>query len=336
MEMTRQEKIIWSLLAGILVVLFLLSSTDLIIKEKETEVYPVSVIIADTTDDYYTNFRKGVDQAADEYHVDVNFITLYEKGDAAEQMELFGRELDDGAKAVVLAPVKPEECGELLGNTVLAVPVVNLGDKALGGQAMSTLSPDYREAGRLLGEAIARENAPGIPVLAYTQGLDYGYNKSVWDGLNEVLSKAGFQVSICEKERDSRLDSNGERDGGAFRRRLEEAAYSDDGKIIIAALDVESLGEAADILAGGLSYGSRAPVLYGYGSTTKLLNQMDRGLIKGLVTTNQFDMGYLSIVRAVESIGKKHSREQTVLESYYIEKDNLREPRFEKILYPIE
>mgnify|MGYP006878221175 CR=1 FL=1 len=46
--MTRQEKLIWGLMAGILIILFLLSSTDLIIKEKETTIYSVSVIIKDT------------------------------------------------------------------------------------------------------------------------------------------------------------------------------------------------------------------------------------------------------------------------------------------------
>ena len=51
MKMTRQEKIIWSLFAGVLILLFLLSSTDLIIKEKKTEIYPVSVIIGETTED---------------------------------------------------------------------------------------------------------------------------------------------------------------------------------------------------------------------------------------------------------------------------------------------
>lgn len=59
-------------------------------------------------------------------------------------------------------------------------------------------------------------------------------------------------------------------------------------------------------------------------------------MIKGLVTTNQFDAGYLSIVKAVEAIEKRGDRDQIVLESYYIEKDDLKETRFEKILYPIE
>jgi len=36
--MTKQEKLLWSLFAVVLVILFLLSSTDLIIKEKKTEI----------------------------------------------------------------------------------------------------------------------------------------------------------------------------------------------------------------------------------------------------------------------------------------------------------
>ena len=86
--MAKQEKILWGFFAGILVFLYLLSSTDLIIKEKKTEIYPVSIVIGDTTDDYYVNFRKGVEQAADDYNVDISFITLFEKEDADSQTEL--------------------------------------------------------------------------------------------------------------------------------------------------------------------------------------------------------------------------------------------------------
>ena len=51
MKMTRREKMIWSLLAGVLVLLFLLSSTDLIIKEKKTEIYPCLLYTSDAADD---------------------------------------------------------------------------------------------------------------------------------------------------------------------------------------------------------------------------------------------------------------------------------------------
>ena len=54
----RKERIFWILYGMVLVLLFLLSSTDLIIKEKETQVYAISVIVEDTVDDNYVNFRK--------------------------------------------------------------------------------------------------------------------------------------------------------------------------------------------------------------------------------------------------------------------------------------
>ena len=72
-----KEKCSGALWAGVLVLLFLMSSTDLIIKEKKVEIYPISVIIEDANDDYYVNFNKGMDKAAVEFHGDVSFITLY-------------------------------------------------------------------------------------------------------------------------------------------------------------------------------------------------------------------------------------------------------------------
>ena len=57
----KRELVLWGILCVGLILLYLLSSTDWIIKEKEVEVYPVSLIISDTSDDDYVNFRKGVD-----------------------------------------------------------------------------------------------------------------------------------------------------------------------------------------------------------------------------------------------------------------------------------
>ena len=117
----------WAAFAVVLVFLYLLSSTDLIIKEKKVEIYPVSIIVGDTTDDYYGSFRKGVEQAADEYNVDVSFITLFERGDAAYQMELVKREIDDGAGVVILEPADPLKCVQLSDETAFGSPLIVAG-----------------------------------------------------------------------------------------------------------------------------------------------------------------------------------------------------------------
>lgn len=335
MEMTRQEKLIWGLMAGILIFLFLLSSTDLIIREKETTIYSVSVIIKDTNDDYYKNFRKGIDKAADEYNVDVNFITLYEKGDVEEQMELLNREISDGSQAVVFVPLKQAECRRILDDMVLTSPLIIMGNSLPGDWAITGISQDYYEAGRMLGEAIVRENNADKPVYMFTEGLDYGYNQEVYNGLLAEISQAGFQAHHYEMSPGGSPNTPVIENEDFFSQVMaDEVAACDDGAIIVA-LDVKSLDLTADIIADHTAYEDIA-VLYGFGSTTKILNQMDRGFIKGLIATNQYDAGYLSIVKAVEAIEKSSDREQIELASYYLEKDDLKEKYFEKILYPIE
>lgn len=323
--MTKQEKLLWSLMAVILVVLYLLSSTDFIIKEKKTDIYPVSVIVSDTSDEFYANFRKGADKAADEYNVDVSFITLFEKGDAAQQMELLRREITDGASAVVLLPVKPEECARRLDDMVLNSPVIIMGNMFPNDRVRSGISVDYEKEGKGLGQAIAEENDSSIPVWIFTEGLEYGYNREVYAGLAAELKAAGFSVGLYEKKNEE-----------TFRQTIEGTVYPGSGEAIIAAIDVESLDEAAGIIAGSPVYGGYIAGLYGVGSTTKILTELDNGIIKGLIATNQFDAGYTCIEKAVEAVHKRQEREQIVLDSYYINKTNLRESRFEKILYPID
>ena len=97
-----------------LVVLFLMCSTDLIIREPEKEVSQIAVIIEDVRDDNYSNFRKGMDQAAIELSADVRFITLYDRLDKEQQMELISREQQDGADALIVVPVDEGQVADAL------------------------------------------------------------------------------------------------------------------------------------------------------------------------------------------------------------------------------
>lgn len=105
---TRKEKLLWLGYGLVLVLLFLLSSTDLIIKEEKREIYPISVIVEDTSDTNYVNFRKGMEQAAIEWNGDISFITLYETGSVRQQQELILREEQAGARALIVVPAQGE------------------------------------------------------------------------------------------------------------------------------------------------------------------------------------------------------------------------------------
>ncbi|MFR5602280.1 MAG: hypothetical protein ACLTKI_08045 [Lachnospiraceae bacterium] len=102
------------------------------------------------------------------------------------------------------------------------------------------------------------------------------------------------------------------------------------------ALDSPSLTVAADILEKSNVYRQQISNLYGIGSNVSLLNDLDSGIIRGMIVNNQFNAGYLSIQAAVEAIQMGIQKKQVVLDSFYIEKEHLRQPEYEKMLYPME
>lgn len=323
--MRNKEKAGWCISALLLIFLFLLSSTDLILKEKEPEIYPISVILDDTNDEYYANFRKGVDMAAEKYHVDVNFITLYGENSGAEQVELFDREVRDGARAVILAPVDESSTVSILNQAAEGYPVVLLGTLAFGGSSVYSVSPDVYAMGKSLGEQVTQQEDPEIPVCILSESLSYTGGKEAFKGLTEVLSANGFQVSLVEKQ-----------DSDTYRSVIEKTVYPESARTVIIALEPASLYEAADIISGSSVYQEHVAALYGIGSTVGILNEMDQGIIDGLMAYNQFDEGYLSVEKAVKVITGERPESQEKLEFVYVRAEDLRDGTYEKMLYPME
>lgn len=321
--MLKRERLLWALFAGILVFLYLLSSTDLIIKEKKTEVYTVSVIISDTSDEMYGSFKKGVEQAAAEYNVDIRFITLYEKGDSAQQMEFLRREIDDGTGAVILEPANPRECMALLDAFPPASPVIVTGSLLHSERAAACVGVDASLAGRRLGEAVCRDSIPGLPVLILAEDMDYGNVQELYDGLMSAMDGQNHETRLYET-------LNGEH--------MEEAvgALAEQGeRAAVVALDPSSTREAARLLEEDPDYRKAVPWLYGTGATPVLLNYLDQGTIRGLLTSNAFDNGYLCVEQAVGAIRRQTVETEIALDSYYIEKEVLRDRQYEKMLYPM-
>lgn len=323
--MLNKGKILWCIWAGVLVLLFLMSSTDLIIKEKKIEVYPISVIIEGDNDDYYVNFKKGMEQAAVEFHGDISFISLYASNDQAQQMELVKREIKDGARAVILAPVNAREAVKALEDMSSGCPVLLLGQSPASGKVVDTIGVDGKEIGRMLGEAAASQAPKDVPVYLFCKGLDYGDSALVYEGVREMLDVHGYHYRLIEEEAQD-----------TYRQAIQETDTPGSGRITIIALDVQSLDQAAQILEENTIYQGRIEGLYGVGSTTSLLRALDKGIVTGMTAYNQFDEGYLSVKQAVEAIQGTHQKQQTRLAAIYVDREKLKDKTYEKMLYPIE
>ena len=309
---TKKGKIVWFLYVVLLVFLFLASSTDLIIKEKKNEIFPISVVIEDTDDADYVNFRKGMELAASELNADVSFITLYDKNDLEQQRALMEREQQDSAGALIVSPVNEEKMEKDISGSRLNIPVVLLNTRLETSSAACVAAPDYVEMGRRLAEQIAASHERRIPVCLVGEVSRTIASVKFEEGIREVLENIGQEVLLYEK-------SGGELPGfvgAGISDEMAESCFCGFGP-------GEPTG-LARIFEDSIRLQAYADGLYGRGTSLAVLNALDRGTIDGLCVTDDFGIGYQSVASAVEAARSGRCRIKICpQESYYIERKRI-------------
>lgn len=316
----RSGKVMIVLYIVCLVVLFLMCSTDLIIREPERQIYQIAVIIEDVRSDNYSNFRKGMDLAAAELNADVQLITLYEKLDVKEQMDLMDREQQDGTDALIVVPVEEEQ----VSARQMTIPVILMRAGVAEAAGAGNVIVDYEKMGEQLAREILKEQPADVPVYVLTDPAGQSdMDRLFLKGSDAVFQEAGRSVQRILRGEEERFYTMLEQPGAEAQ------------KVVILAENQDILTEAAGVVAGSEAVADAVGGLYGRGTTMAILNYLDRGVITGICVTDEFSVGYYSVreaVRALEGAGSV----PTVMESYYIEKKDLRDPAFEKMLFPIE
>lgn len=302
-----------------LVLLFLMCSTDLIIREPEREIYQIAVIIEDTRSDNYSNFRKGMDQAAMEFNVDVHFFTLYEKSDAEQQMELMEREQQDGADALIVVPADEER----VVRKSMAVPVVFLQPDVMGKSGVGNIVIDYEQMGRQLAHEMLKKIPADCSVWMLTDpARQSSMDRLFLKGADTVFMEEGRRICVIERNEETGFS-------------ISLDALDIDEKVVLLAENSEILIEVSGMLTDDPAASEHICGLYGRGNTVPILNDLDRGHITGICVTDDFSIGYLSVCAAVQALEGADSV-PVMADIYYIEKENLREPDYEKLLFPIE
>ena len=316
----RSGKVMIVLYIVCLVVLFLMCSTDLIIREPERQIYQIAVIIEDVRSDNYSNFRKGMDLAAAELNADVQLITLYEKLDVKEQMDLMDREQQDGTDALIVVPVEEEQ----VSAKQMTIPVILMRAGVAEAAGAGNVIVDHEKRGEQLAREILKEQPADVPVYVLTDPAGQSdMDRLFLKGSDAVFQEAGRSVQRIVRGEEERFFTMLEQPGAEAQ------------KVVILAENQDILTEAAGVMAGSEAVADAVGGLYGRGTTMAILNYLDRGVITGICVTDEFSVGYYSVreaVRALEGAGSV----PTVMESYYIEKKDLRDPAFEKMLFPIE
>lgn len=205
----------------------------------------------------------------------------------------------------------------------MTVPVVFLQPKIMENPGDGTILIDYERMGKLLADEMQKDIPADCPVWMLTDSAGQSsMDRLFLKGADSVFSAQGRTMFVTAWEPEA-----------VFRTAM--SALDENEKVVLLAENPEILTEVSGFLAENPTVADHVCGLYGRGSTVPILNNLDSGRISGICATDDFSIGYLSVRAAVQVLERADSIPVTA-EIYYVEKENLREPDYEKLLFPIE
>lgn len=289
--------------------------------------YSVSVIVNNSNSDRWIAMREGLEQAASDNHIKLNFVSTAEIHNLKEEQILMKRELDNGADGIIIQMVSSYGASEILENISSDVAVMLLETDIDPEGIYATIMPDNAEIGRAIGQSLQKDLESELE--GKTIGILCGNQEQV--SMQQRLT--GFNNSMAGKKiRVKWILESMEED---LNRGLEEKQKKYPVDVVVALGDDE-METAIDYLIEKDKDVINSFLLYGEGCSEKSVYYLDKGVIRTLIVPNEFNMGYQSVEAVVKRLKNKLlSADSIKINFLKINKENLYEEENQKILFPI-
>lgn len=305
--------IFWSGMVCLLILLYLISSTDLVLSERVERVYNLSVIMDESSEANYARMKLGMEEAVAGANADVTFLTLQHTGDSSEQEKLIRDEWDNGADAVILIPTDPQRLQEWLKIQPHYKPVISIGAAMEAAPVKQVMLPGQEEALQSLKREVERAAADDRVYLLQRQEKQEA-GRRLTEQLTETLGLNEEQLILYQE---------GELEP-------QWAGLGDETAVLIAT----DAGSMEDAMTAQQAAGSRHR-LYGFGMTDAVIAGLQQEKIAGLVVSNQYQIGYQAVVSAVAAAKNEEQKESTVGNEIWISPQDLYEQETETIIFPL-
>lgn len=287
---------------------------------KEEEVEKISVIVYGSNTDRWSTLRQGLGQGADDFHIEINFVTTSSENNFKEQKRLIEREMENGADGIILAAASSSSMDETVKEIAEKLPVVTIETDVKNASALSYISADNYSMGLNIGRSVILNNnlEEKIAVL-----ISNDQRESVIDryrGLSNSLEHT--QNTIIEwKMGDNDFNQT------LFVKKMMKEEPVD----VIVALDDTGLESVVD----AITESDIEVEAFGIGSTDKIVHYLDEGVIKAIVFQNEFNMGYLGVQVIVNDLRNEEEIIDTKIEYRAVNKKTMYNSDNQRLLFPI-
>lgn len=322
----KKDKLYFGILLLILLQVIVWASSNMLYVRKSEESHCVSVIVDNSNSDRWISLRQGLEQAAEDNNIDLNYVFTGPLLEAKEQIELINLEIENGAEGVVVQMVSSSEYLDDIADISTKATLMLLETDVNPEDVYTFTGPNNFEIGRAVAKAVRDEY--GAALKGKRIGILCGNQKQLsmqqrLQGLEEVL----LQEDVHILWRQGSMNDS-------FSQKLQHMI--DDAQVdIIIALENDETEKVVDYIQKADSE-SHECALYGVGCSEKVVYYLDKGIINTLVVTNEFAMGYQSI-EAIANQLREHltEMENSIINHFVVNKENLYDEENQKVLFPI-
>jgi ribose transport system substrate-binding protein len=275
--------------------------------------------------EYWNMVKQGVNEAASEFDVNVNFIAPDDEQDIYQQEKLVNLAIERKVDAIVLAATDYLGMVEVTEKAAKnKIPVIIIDSSVNTDKVSSKVSTDNLEAGKIAGERLVEligENSK-VAIISFVKGSESAQKRE--EGVMSAFSKHKG-INVVAKE----YCYSSERLAMSQTKTILNLNPGLDG--IVALNSSASIGAAEAIEALGLEGKVK---LITFDSTLMGIQYLEKGIIQATVVQNPVAMGYLGVKYALMAATGSKIPSNVEVTSKLIDKNNMYVPENQKIIFP--
>lgn len=321
----KKNRLYFGMIIAFLVAIVVWTSYQMWNVGKEEEAHKVSVIVENSGLDRWSLMRQGLEQAARDYNIDLNYVSTSGFDGVSAELDVVRREIENGAKGIIVQMASGGNT-EDIAEVALKASVVLIETDVTPEDLYVVVGPDNIRMGTALAKAVTEDFGPELSDRKI--GILSGNQKQLamqqrFSGVTDSLADEGVQVAWC-------IEGTAEQEKEAFGAMLRETPVD-----ILIVLGNDELEMVMDEFAAGEPTDGKC-VVYGVGSSEKTVYYLDKGWIDTLVVPNEFNMGYQSMEAiAGQLIYHTDVVEKCEVDYLVVDRTNLYDEDIQKILFPI-
>ncbi len=319
----NKNRIYFGCLIAVVFAVIAYASYGMLNRRQPEKLYPVSVIVDNSSSDRWFAFREGLKQAARDHHVQLNIVSTGELPDLEEEKVLIEREKENGAQGIIIQMCESDK-DKLLTQMQEAAGIVDIllveTDVEPEG-VFPAVIPDNYEMGRMIAVSLKEDEKKlqGKKIGILSGNQERLSQKQRLDGFLKEMEGTGAEIiwEIGEYE--------------VMQTALTEEQLQN--VEILIALENDETERAVDYL---LEPETPSCPLYGVGCSEKNVYYLDKKLIDVLIVPNEFHMGYQSVaVMAAQLQDHVAARRDSMVNFLVVRPETMYEEDNQKILFPL-